>query len=109
MSILKERRRHPRAIVKWPATVLTPQTQIEGQIENVSSVGAFISFMEAPPLEWDLRLVIKPPNHSTISAVAKVMWPTVLTTNGGSSRFGVSVQFTRISEGDSQFLSGNLE
>lgn len=109
MSILEERRRHPRAKVKWPATVLTPQTQIEGQVENVSSVGAFISFMEAPPLEWDLRLVIKPPNHPTISAVAKVIWSTVLPTDEGSPRFGVGVQFTRISEGDRQFLSGNLE
>ena len=109
MSIVQERRRDVRTVVKWPTTVLTPQTQLEGQVENVSSVGAFISFTEAPPLEWDLRLVIKPPNHSTISAVAKVMWPTVLTTDGASPRFGVGVQFTRISEGDSQFLSRNLE
>jgi len=109
MSIVQERRRHLRTFVKWSTTVLTPQTQLEGQVENVSSVGAFISFTEAPPLEWDLRLVIKPPNHPTISAVAKVIWSTVLTTDGGSPRFGVGVQFTRISEGDSQFLSGNLE
>jgi len=109
MSTGEERRRHPRTTVKWPATVLTPQTQIEGQIENVGPVGAFISFTEAPPLEWDLRVIMKPPNHPTISAVAKVIWSTVLTTDGASPRFGVGVQFTRISEGDSQFLSGNLE
>ena len=71
MSVGKERRRHPRTIVKWPATVLTRQTQAEGQIENVCPVGTFISFTEAPPLEWDLRLMTKPPDHSTISAVAK--------------------------------------
>jgi hypothetical protein len=70
MSIVEERRRHPSAVVKWPATVLSPQTQIEGQVENVSPVGAFISFREAPPLEWDLRLVIKPPNHPTMSTEA---------------------------------------
>jgi PilZ domain len=109
MSLVEERRRHPRTIVKWPATVLTPQTQIEGQIENVSPVGAFISFQEAPPLEWDLRLIMKPPNHPTISAVAKVIWSTVLTTDEGSPRFGMGVTFTRISESDRQFLSGNLE
>ena len=73
MSMVKERRRHPRTVVTWAVTVLTPQTQIEGQVENVSPVGAFISFAEAPPLEWDLRLIIKPPNHLTISAVGKVI------------------------------------
>jgi PilZ domain len=109
MSIVEERRRHPRAVVSWSVTVLTPQTQIEGQVENVSPIGAFISFAEAPPSEWDLRLNIKPPSHPTISAVAKVIWSTVLTTDGGIPRFGVGVRFTRISEGDSQFLSGNPE
>jgi hypothetical protein len=109
MSIGKERRRYPRTVVTWPVTVLTPQTQIEGQVENVSPVGAFISFAEAPPLEWDLRLIIKPPNHQTISAVAKVIWSTVLAPDEGSPCFGVGVEFTRISEGDRQFLSGKLE
>ena len=109
MSVVQERRRYPRTVVTWPVTVLTPRTQIEGQVENVSPVGAFISFTEAPPLEWDLRLTIRPPNHATISAVAKVIWSTVLPTDEGSPCFGVGVQFTRIAEGDRQFLAGNLE
>jgi hypothetical protein len=64
--------------------------------------------MESPPLERDLRLTIRPPNHPTISAVARVIWSTVLTTDEGSPRFGMGVEFTRISEGDRGFLSGNL-
>lgn len=109
MSIVQERRRHPRTAVKWPATVLTPQTQIESQIENISPSGAFISFAESPPLERDFRILIKAPNHQTISVVAKVIWSTVLSTGEGAPRFGVGVEFIRISEVDRQFLSGNLE
>jgi hypothetical protein len=109
MSIAQERRRHPRAVVTWPVTVRTPQTQIEGQVENVSPVGAFISFADAPPLEWDFQLTMKPSNHPTISALGKVIWSTVLTTDEGSPCFGVGVEFTRISEGDRKFLSGKLE
>jgi len=108
MSTVKERRRYPRTVVRWPVTVLTPQTQMEGQVENVSAVGAFISFTEAPPLEWDLRLIIKPSNHQTINVVAKVIWSTVLNTDEGSPRFGVGVEFTRISDGDREFLATNL-
>jgi len=109
MSIGKERRRHPRTVVTWPVTVLTPQTQVEGQIENISPGGAFISFAESPPLEWNFRMLIKAPNHQTINVVAKVIWSTVLSTGEGAPRFGVGVEFTRISEGDREFLEGNLE
>lgn len=109
MSAVEERRRHPRTVVSWPATILTPQTQLEGQIENISPVGAFISFAESPPLEWHFRMLIKAPNHQTINVVAKVIWSTVLSTADGAPRFGVGVEFTRISEGDRQFLEGNLE
>jgi hypothetical protein len=82
---------------------------MEGKVENVSAVGAFISFTEAPPLEWELRLIIKPPNHQTTSVVAKVIWSTVLNTDEGRPRFGVGVEFTRISDGDREFLAGNLK
>jgi hypothetical protein len=91
------------------ATVLTPQTEIEGQIENVSPVGAFISFSEAPPLERDLPPIIKPPSHPTISAVVEVIRSAVLTSDKGSPRSGVGVEFTRLSESDRQFLAANLE
>lgn|SRR5512139_1172952 len=109
MSVVKERRRHLRTVVTWPVAVLTPQTQIEGQIENINTVGAFISFAESPPLEWNSRMLIKPPNHQTINVVAKVVWSTVLGTGVGAPRFGVGVEFTRLSEGDPQFLAGSLE
>jgi PilZ domain len=109
MSVPKERRRHTRTVVAWPVTVITPQTQVEGQIENISPVGAFISFAESPPLEWNFRMLIKPPKHQTINVVAKVIWSTVLSTGEGAPRFGVGVEFTRISEGDRQFLEGNPE
>jgi len=109
MSSIKERRRSRRTLVNWPATVLTPQTQIEAQVENVSLVGAFISFAESPPLEWNFRMLIRPPNHQTISVVAKVIWSTVLSADECAPRFGVGVEFIRISESDRQFLAGNLE
>ncbi|HVO84673.1 MAG TPA: PilZ domain-containing protein [Syntrophobacteria bacterium] len=107
MLLPHQRYRHRLRLVRWPATVLTPQTQIEGQVENVSPLGALISFTEAPPLEWDLRLIIKPSNHQTINVLAKMIWSTVLTTDEGSPRFGVGVEFTRISDGDCQFLAAN--
>jgi len=109
MLWLQERRRYRRSVVSWPATVLTPQTQIEGRIENISPVGAFISFGESPPLEGDFRMVINPPNHQTINVVAKVIWSTVISAAEGSPGFGVGVEFIRISEADREFLAKDLE
>jgi len=105
----QERRRYRRSVVSWPATILTPQTQIEGRVENISPVGAFISFGEAPPLERDFRIVINPPNHQTINVVAKVIWSTVISAADGSPGFGVGVEFIRISEADRAFLAKPLE
>jgi len=109
MSMVQERRRHLRTVVTWPATVLTSQTQIEGQIENIGPSGAFISFPESPPFEGSFRMVIKVPNHQTMNVGARVIWSTVLSTDEGSPHFGVGVEFTRISDGDRQFFAGNLE
>jgi hypothetical protein len=97
MSIGEDRRRHRRSEVKWPVAVLTPHTRFEGQTENASVGGAFISFAGEPPLEWDLGLIMKPVGQPTVNAVAKVIWWTALATDEGRPRVGVGVEFTRIS------------
>jgi hypothetical protein len=54
-------------------------------------------------------MLINPPNHQTINVVAKVIWSTVISAAEGSPRFGVGVEFIRISEVDREFLARPLE
>ena len=98
------RRRYSRTSVKWPVTVLTSQDKTEGETENVSPTGVFISCTVVPLSEGSIRLVIKVPGHQPINVAGKVVWSKVLNPNKGEPSFGVGVQFTKISENDSHFL-----
>jgi len=51
MTLGFERRLQPRVEIRWPFTILTSQTTIEGEIQNVGPSGAFISCEDVPPIE----------------------------------------------------------
>ncbi|UCG21488.1 MAG: PilZ domain-containing protein [Deltaproteobacteria bacterium] len=104
MSVPLGRRQFSRIVVKWPVILLTSQDKTEGETENVSPTGAFISCKEVPISEGSVRMVIRVPGHQPINAAGKVVWSTVMKPNEGSPSFGVGVQFTKISDNDSHFL-----
>ncbi|MGD8372102.1 MAG: PilZ domain-containing protein [Syntrophobacterales bacterium] len=109
MSVQEERREYPRAEVKWPVTLITPEGQIEGEIENFTPKGVFISCEEAPPLERSFRIVIKVPGRQTMNVAGQVIWSTVLSSDEGGARLGVGIHFTEISEDNLKFLRQVLE
>ena len=105
MSRGNERRLQPRIEIRWPVTVLTMQTTIEGEVHNLSPSGAFISCKAVPPLESSFFIIIKPPERQTISVAGKVVWSTTLQANESNASLGVGVQFTNITPGDLKFLT----
>ena len=100
----QEKRVAPRAQVRWPVTMLTSQAKVEGEIENISSKGAFVSCKDLPPLEDGFVMVIKAPDHKTMNLNGKIVWSTVVESGEGDTQFGVGVQFTRMTTDDSKFL-----
>jgi Tfp pilus assembly protein PilZ len=84
--------------------MLTPKTKLEGEIENVSSKGAFISCRDMPPLEGHFFIVIETPKYKTMSITGKVVWSTVIEAHKGDPRIGVGIQFTNMSRTDRQFI-----
>lgn len=104
MPITSGRRKFSRTLVRWPVTLLTSQDKTEGETENVSPTGAFISCKKVPVSEGSVRMVIKVPGHQPINVAGKVVWSTVLKPNEGPPSFGVGVKFTKISDNDSHFL-----
>ena len=99
-----DRRSKERQGVKWPVTMLSPQGEVEGEIVNLSSKGAFISCDDVPPLEGSFRMVIKAPNHKSMFLGGKVIWSTVLKPKIGEPRLGIGVQFTSMSAVDRQSI-----
>jgi Tfp pilus assembly protein PilZ len=104
MSDQSERREYPRAEAKWPVTLITPEGQIEGEIENFTPKGLFVSCAEVPPSEGILRLVIKVPGRPTMNVAGKVIWTTIIDTTESGAKLGVGIQFTEISESDLKVL-----
>jgi len=100
----QEKRIVPRAEIKWPVTMLSPQLKVEGKIENFSSKGAFVSCKELPPLEEGFLMVIQAPDYKAMNLNAKVVWSTVLKNSEGDHCFGIGVHFTRMSPDDRQAL-----
>ena len=100
----QEKRIASRAQVRWPVTMLTAQAKAEGEIENISSKGAFVSCKDLPPLEDGFVMVIKAPDHKTMNLNGKIVWSTVVESAEGNTQFGIGVQFTRMTSHDSQFL-----
>ena len=99
-----QRRKIRRAGVRWPVTILSLRTRVEGEIENVSSEGAFVYCKEVPPLDGIFSVVIKAPRHRVLNLAGEVVWSTVLNPDEGSPRFGLGVRFTRVSPIDRQYL-----
>ena len=104
MSVPLGRRQFSRTIVRWPVTLLTSQHKTEGETENVSPTGVFISCKNVHISEGSVRMVIRVPGHQPINVAGRVVWSTVQKPNEGPPSFGVGVQFTKISDNDSHFL-----
>ena len=100
----QEKRIMPRVKVRWPVTMLTPQSQVEGKIENVSSKGAFVSCKDMPPLEEGFLLVIRTPDYKAMNLNGRVVWSTVLSCSATGPQFGIGVQFTRMTADDRKAL-----
>jgi len=105
MSGESERRIQPRAEIKWPVTLLSTQAKIDGEIQNVSPSGAFVSCKEPPPVEGSFFVIIKPPDRQTLSVAGKVIWSTILEPKEGDSSLGIGIQFTNMTPGDRKFLN----
>jgi hypothetical protein len=77
---------------------------MEGEVDNISPLGVYISLKKSFPLERDFLVVIRPPNRRTLSVRAEIIWTESFTSDDGEFRTGVGVRFVHISEADSQFL-----
>jgi len=99
-----ERRERPRVQNKWPVILVLPDSQIEGEVDNISPLGARICVEKSFPLERSFLVIIKPPNRQTLSVSAEIIWTETFSSDDGELRTGVGVKFLHISEADSQFL-----
>lgn len=104
--VKKVKREYSRVEGSWPATILTAQGPIEGEVKNISLGGALIILRDLPDLNAPLRLAIEIPNelHAILATVELIRLDIDDIGNDGPS-YALGVRFRDISEYDLQFLA----
>lgn len=100
-----ENRRHPRAKVKWPVVMTTPNGLVDGQARNISLGGVCIRCPGKPDLEDNFRLVITTKDR-LILVNAEVIWSNGHRSHGKTNSHGMGIRFTKISSDDRSFIRG---
>ena len=102
----KERRRHTRVEVDWPAVVQHTYGGMVAEMENIGTNGAFIRCHKPLRPKERFKLLIVAPNHSPLSASAEVAWLQVICSDKNLPPCGMGVRFTRVSGTVRQYIRG---
>ena len=101
----EEKRRHPRAGIKWPTVILTTKGHIFAQTLDLSLKGALIRSWEKPELMNSFAIIFKPPSRRSFMTVTAVkVWATTLGLDSKTTVHVSGVRFTEILDEDLQFL-----
>ena len=89
----KDKRSYRRSEVRWPVTMITSTTTMEGETKDVSTLGAFIYCQEPLGPAENLFLRVKLPAGSPLEISAKVVWSNFSNLEDTTSPRGMGVRF----------------
>ena len=92
-----QKRKHPRAEVSWPVSLITSQGLFDGEIKNISKGGALIQCRDLPEAEESLELSIEiPDHHLSISATVEKVRLNIDESNLALPTYDLAVRFSGI-------------
>ena len=98
MASESEKRKYPRAKMRWPVSVKTPQVSVRGVTRDISPEGFSIELEK--PLEISLPLTISThiaPSGDTLEFTGEVVWSNNHSSDNEGSLPSIGVRFTGIS------------
>ena len=102
-----ENRRHPRAKVKWPVVIQTPNGLVDGTTENLSLGGAFVRLSDQLASGRELPAVLDVKGRF-IPCSAQVVWADEPILSDQGKPLGIGVRFTRMMLHDREFLHSEI-
>ena len=90
---MEERRTSSRTSVDWPVKITTPEDSMEGEVQTVSSTGAFILCGKPLNPKKKCLLMIELPRFKTQEIDAEVVWSTPPGADDESRLRGMGVRF----------------
>jgi hypothetical protein len=103
-------RLYARMKVRWPATIVTKDSAIQGMIRNISVNGAFLYYYQphsdALPFRPKQRLgvIIKVPGRLPLLVHVVVVWSEILSSDEDDTLIGVNLRFLELFYRDREFL-----
>ena len=106
----QSRRKHPRAPVEWPVTIISATGSYQGKAANISRGGALVQLSHELTVGDIVRLAFEVPDyHDVIVAKGEILRSFPLK-RGDEQEFSHSaaLQFTEISEENLKYFTGNI-
>jgi hypothetical protein len=108
-----ERREHPRIKAKWPVTIITDRTTIEGEAINITFSGLFVRCKERLQENEICQLILRIPGRDPIIVKGNMIWSNLDGAEMKDHLSGMGFSFFKITEEDLEFfkemISGTLE
>jgi c-di-GMP-binding flagellar brake protein YcgR len=99
-----ERRRYPRAELKWPVFVKADGNEIEALTRDISAGGAYLCCASPLKLNVVFDMVIYAPEKK-LEATGEVVWSNIYGPDDEARPRGMGVNFLDISEEDRKVIS----
>jgi hypothetical protein len=108
-----ERRQHPRIKARWPVTIITDQTTLEGESINITYSGLFVRCGERLEENEICQLILRIPGRDPIVVKGHMIWSNLDSAGEKNHLSGMGFSFFKILEEDRHFfkeiISGTLE
>jgi hypothetical protein len=105
----KTQKKNPKHKLNFPTTVVTQDGKMDGEAQNISLLGAFVSCQEPLSPGEVFEIIIKLPDSTQLTLPAETVWDN---TNVAEERIitrGMSVRFREMSDMDRQTLEKAIE
>ena len=88
-----DKRLYPRSKVRWPVTMATSVSTIEGETIDVSTLGAYIQCQEPLNPSENFLLSVRLPAGSPLHVFAEVVWSNATGFESKNGPPGMGVRF----------------
>ena len=107
---IRSRRKHPRALVDWPVTIISATGSYQGKAANISRGGALVHLSQQLPVGEDVRLAFEVPDYQDVIVAKGEILRSFPLKRGDEQEFthSAALQFTEISQENLKYFTGNI-
>lgn len=106
----QSRRKHPRAPVSWPVTIISATGSCQGNAANISRGGALIHLSQQLTVGENVRLAFEVPDYQDVIVAKGEILRSFPLKSGDEQEYSYSaaLQFTEISEENLKYFTGDM-